>query len=173
METIIETINYHENDFNNIKLLLTNILDSLKDKYTIWFQARLKTSESLYEKIYTRNYTDINDVIGFRLIYPWTISLHDIANILQGYNELNIFNKILTERNKVIYLYGKTESNNIFEIQLWPTIIYTCFEFEHDKIYKPKQPVTFEQLTTAQYVRDKEHELQDILDKTMLVPYLS
>jgi ppGpp synthetase/RelA/SpoT-type nucleotidyltranferase len=173
METITNTIKNHENDFNTVKSSLTNILNSIKDKYIVWFQARLKSPESLYEKIYKRNYSlaDINDIIAFRIIYPWTKSLHEIADILKTYKELYIYKTKITEQNKVIYLYGKTESNNNFEIQLWPTLIYTCFEFEHNKIYKPKQPPTTEQLESAQYVRSKEHALQNIIDQSILVPY--
>lgn len=58
-----------------------------------------------------------------------------------------------------------------YEIQLWPTIIYTCFEYEHDKIYKPKEPVTDKQRNNSCYVREKEHELQEYLDDNVLVPY--
>ena len=164
-------INNHKYDYDHLNETIKSILDELKIKYVVWFQSRLKTKESLYEKKYIRNKHQINDIIGFRIIYPWTVGLYDIASVLEKQESLHIHSKKITENQKIIYLYGKTSIDTTYEIQLWPTIIYTCFEYEHDKIYKPIDLITRKQQTNANNVRIKEHELQDIIDANVLVPY--
>jgi len=173
MESIKELIDKHQSDYNTLNNTIQNIITEIKDKYVVWFQSRLKSVDSLYEKIHVRNISieKINDIIGFRIIYPWTKQLYEIADILQNDKYLNIQSRIIYEDGKVIYLYGKTSIDTIYEIQLWPTIIYTCFEYEHDKIYKPKEPITDKQRENAIYVRKKEQALQEYLDSYVLVPY--
>lgn len=174
MDTIAECQNYinqHQPIYEQLHHILKGILDEHKDKYIVWFQSRLKKAESLYEKINVRKINTLNDIIGFRIIYPWSDGLYNIANILEQSSCLNIYDKKITENNKVIYLFGKTSLETTYEIQLWPTIIYTCFEYEHDKIYKPKYNPTDVQITNSNYVRIMEHQLQDIIDQHRLVPY--
>ena len=170
-QEIKKLINDHKHDYNILTEQITNVLDELKTKYVVWFQSRLKTKESLYEKKYVRDRHQINDIIGFRIIYPWTRGLHEIADILEKKESLHISSRKTTTNEKIIYLYGKTSINTTYEIQLWPTIIYTCFEYEHDKIYKPIETITQKQRENANYVRIKECELQDIIDAHVLVPY--
>jgi len=166
-----DEINNHSHDYHILNEIIQNILDELKTKYVVWFQSRLKTKESLYEKKYIRKKHQINDIIGFRIIYPWAVGLYEIASILEKQESLHIYSKKITENQKIIYLYGKTSIDTTYEIQLWPTILYTCFEYEHDKIYKPMNSITQKQQINANNVRIKEHELQDIIDATVLVPY--
>ena len=156
--------------YKKLKKIIKNILNEIKDTYTVWFQSRLKSEESINEKLLVRN-QQLNDIIGFRLIYPWTSDLYILADILCKHKELDIIETKTSEEHKVIHMYGKTQSGDIYEIQLWPTIIYTCFEYEHDKIYKPKTTPTTKQLENSLSVRQHEHTLQNIVDVNRLVPY--
>ncbi|QKF94622.1 nucleotidyltransferase relA/spot protein [Fadolivirus algeromassiliense] len=162
--------NKQEEEYYRLKGIIKNILNDVKETYTVWFQSRLKSEESIREKVQVRK-KELDDVIGFRLIYPWTDGLYELSDILQKHTDLNIFEVKSFEKGKVIYLYGKTNQDDTYEIQLWPTIIYTCFEYEHDKIYKPKIPPTKLQLENSNKVREKEHILQNQIDENRLVPY--
>lgn len=159
-----------QDEYKRLKSIMKNILNNIKNDYVVWFQSRLKSEESIREKVYDRK-KPLDDVIGFRFIYPWTDGLYELSSILQKYRELDIFEVKFAEKGKVIYMFGKTKLNDIYEIQLWPTIIYTCFEYEHDKIYKPKIKQTNTQLENSLKIRDQEHKLQNIIDKYPLVPY--
>ncbi|AYV77625.1 MAG: hypothetical protein Dasosvirus14_3 [Dasosvirus sp.] len=164
----------HKNDYQRLHIAIENKLKELKDKYNVWFQSRLKSKQSIiekYSKDQTFSYKELKDVIGFRIVYPWTKGLHDLANILTDIKELKIFSKKTIENDKVIYLFGQTSINTIYEIQFWPTIMYTCFEFEHDKVYKPKKELTEKQIEQTFMLRKNEHSLQDYIDKNILVPY--
>lgn len=161
-----------EREYKRLKNIIKSILHEIKDTYVIWFQSRLKTEESIKEKTQIRK-KELNDVIGFRFIYPWTNGLYEISKILQNHKELHIFETKITEEEKVIYMYGKTIFNETYEIQLWPTIIYTCFEYEHDKIYKQKIIPTDKQIQNSIKVRKDEHTLQNLIDRCELVPYES
>ena len=170
-----EIINAHREEYIRLKKLLKKILHGIKDKYTIWFQHRLKTRESLCEKITNRR-KEANDIIGFRIIYPWSDGLYEIAKLLSKEPGLNIESTEYWENNKIIYLYGITSLDTKYEIQLWPTIMYTCFEYEHDKVYKPHPEYTIPAIRKnldkkALCVRKKQLEIQNYLDANVLVPY--
>ena len=169
--SITNMIDKHKPCFDLLSGIIQDILEGIKDKYIVWFQSRLKSVDSLNDKINIRCIKEIKDIIGFRIIYPWTSGLYKIADLLESIKELRIYSKKIRENNKVIYLYGKTDLETTYEIQLWPTIIYTCFEYEHDKIYKPKNIITDTQKENSNNVRIKEHVLQEYLDCNELVPY--
>lgn len=50
------------------------------------------------------------------------------------------------------------------EVQLWPIALHTCFESEHDTVYKAKTILTQEQVTESEILRKKEHDLQSLID---------
>lgn len=162
-------------DYDYLKSEMEKVLLLVKDKYpALWFQSRLKSVESLFDKVNKRkveSLDQVSDIIGFRFIYPWTMHLFEIAHILTQMPSLAIIDKKITERDKVIYLFGYGPSHMPYEVQLWPTLIYTCFEFEHDRIYKPQTQPSDLQRFQAQFVREQEHILQDYLDQHVLVPY--
>ncbi len=142
----------------------------LKRGYPIEYHYRLKSADSIEEKL--KSHKDLDDIIGFRITHPWTVNLHQIKDLIRAhFVELNIYKEVITENNRVIYLFGLTYTGNIFEIQFWPSLIYTCFEYEHDLIYKGKN-ITPALQVKSESLRIKQHQLQDIIDKSILVPYL-
>jgi hypothetical protein len=154
------------NEFDALKALI----DKNISKYKIWLQGRIKTLESACRKMEGRNIQfvqSIDDIIGFRIIYPWSTKLVEIANILEADKTLQIFKRRVTERGKVIYLYGKY-CGLTYEIQLWPTIMYHCFEEEHEVIYKGKN-ITNNVIEASLKLRDDEHRLQNIIDSNKLL----
>jgi len=109
----------------------------------------------------------LNDIIGFRLTNPWTKNIHLIANEITS--RLNIISSLVTEKGRVIYLFGETDQGHAYEIQLWTSMMYHCFEFEHDRVYKSKGLLSDEQKKKSALVRDHEHKLQDIIDENVIV----
>jgi hypothetical protein len=161
IEKLLHLANKEFNDLQ--KLIKTHT-----SKYNIWLQNRIKTKDSIHHKLKSNllELNDLNDVIGFRIIYPWTATLHEIANELESIKELNIFKKVITENNKVIYLFGRF-NDIVYEIQFWPSLIYHCFEHEHDNVYKGTS-MTKETIQKSLDLRKAEHELQDIIDNNKL-----
>ncbi len=142
----------------------------LKNGYPIEYHYRLKSVNGIEEKLKANKQLD--DIIGFRITHPWTKNLHQIKDLIRNnFPELNITKEMITEKNRVIYLFGQTKAGHLFEIQLWPSLIYTCFEYEHDLIYKGKN-ITPALQVKSESLRIKQHQLQDIIDKSILVPYL-
>ena len=160
----------HKSDYCDMILIFPNIQKQLYDiGYTIEYHHRLKSNSSINENI--NNGLEIRDIIGFRITNPWTVHLHTISNFIITSSELNIIDKIVTEKGRVIHLYGKTKNDNWFEIQLWTSLIYHCFEYEHDKIYKNNN-ITKQMQQKSNELRKKQHQLQDIIDENVLIPYV-
>jgi len=67
-------------------------------------------------------YYNLNDIMSFDIINPWTLNLQRISDILLNIPQLNIKKVIKTPTH--IKLIGINEVNNPYEIRLWTTIIY-------------------------------------------------
>jgi ppGpp synthetase/RelA/SpoT-type nucleotidyltranferase len=150
--------------------IITDHLPTLKQgRGTIYVEKRLKTANSLYEKIKIRGKREgIIDGIGIRFIHLWTNQLSLIADQLVSYVKHHVHLKCISERGRVIHLvFYPTSGSNVFkpiEVQLWPIALHTCFESEHDTIYKARIAPTQEQLAESRILRQKEHELQSLID---------
>ena len=165
---------------DSFKFVLDLIPELKKSVKTIYCEHRLKTVESLHEKINKRMKREgINDVIGIRLIHVWTSQLFIIANsliqLLQSNNCIVIDN--ISERGSVIHLFIYSLTFNTFiEIQLWPAILHICFESEHNTMYKPKNKnnTTDKDIENSKRLRENEHNLQNLIDQSeSLFPFLS
>lgn len=152
-------------EYKKLKKIIKTILDHHKYKETVWFQSRLKTEESIREK--ESDNRELNDVIGFRLIHLYTPIINELVNILKRTEDLKIFKENVSEAGKVIYLYGKTSSDDIYEIQLWTTIIYTSLKCEHEKIYKSQKSVSPRQLGISLKLKEDQHVMQTIIDNSL------
>lgn len=145
---------------------LTKFINIISSEYPVLVQHRLKSSESInnnvLDKILSPNH--ISDIIGIRIIYVWTKGLHAITEKIINQNVFHVVRTEFREKNKVIYLHCITNQNLPLEIQMWPTIMYTCFEYEHDKLYKPVPNCSYTS-EQGKIVLEKEHQLQDIVDR--------
>lgn len=65
---------------------------------------------------------DMNDIISFVIINPWTHNLKKLAAILIQSERLDIFNKI--EKEGTIHLIGKTNIGTSYEILLMTSIVH-------------------------------------------------
>jgi ppGpp synthetase/RelA/SpoT-type nucleotidyltranferase len=125
--------------------------------------SRIKSRNSIYEKIHQRRCANVDDILGFRITHPFTANLERIANAICSI--LPIRRKIIAERGRVMYLLGHyvhVASRTVvpFEIQLWTSILYTVFATEHDSVYKPKQSISTSLSTTPDC--NKDTKLNDV-----------
>lgn len=65
---------------------------------------------------------DMNDIISFCIVNPWSKNLNEIAKVLKYDPRLRI--RHIKSYDKMIHLIGTTELGTMFEIKLWPTIMY-------------------------------------------------
>ena len=113
----------------------------------------------------------IKDIIGFRFVHPWSDNLKILSSLLESNNILHVVDKKFKENNKIIYLYGITDHHIYYEIQLWPSILYHCFQYEYPIIYKSLLPISDIVQTKSQKLRSQQSQLQNTIDQNCLVPY--
>ncbi|AYV83412.1 MAG: hypothetical protein Hyperionvirus6_93 [Hyperionvirus sp.] len=155
-----------EENHDSIKALIE---ENVKP-WNVWLQSRIKSETSIVNKSFLclQEPESFDDVLGFRIIYPWTKTLYDISRTLEETKRLNITQKRINEYGKVLYLFGIINDVK-YEIQFWPTIMYICFETEHRHIYKKVDPLTEDELVESSSLRENEHRLQDIIDANYLL----
>jgi len=118
----------NENNYYDIKKYLKEKLDKLN--YVIDFYPRILSGEETkeiffnrvmyYGKRFTLKY-QMNDIICFHIVNPYTSNLEEIGDILCKDYNLHIQKKY---KNHIIQLIGKTSQNITYEICLWPSLIY-------------------------------------------------
>ncbi|VBB18536.1 hypothetical protein YASMINEVIRUS_999 [Yasminevirus sp. GU-2018] len=89
------------------------------------FDRVIKGNEAMIEKNITtgfRTVYNMNDIISFVVINPWTHNLKVLADRLIRTERLNIFNKI--EKEGVIQLVGRTDIGTSYEILLMTSVVH-------------------------------------------------
>jgi hypothetical protein len=82
--------------------------------------------ESMFDRVemYGQRFSlsyNMNDVIGYHIVNPWSKNLEEIANILSSNKRLRIQRS--EKKNGIIRLIGLTDLSTNYEIVLWPTIL--------------------------------------------------
>jgi hypothetical protein len=94
------------------------------------FEPVLLSGEKIKEFIFNRveNYgeqftlfNNLNDVVSYHIINPWTKNLKEMAKLLSKNKCLRIV--LQDESNGIIKLIGETDISTNYEIVLWPTIL--------------------------------------------------
>lgn len=128
-------------------------------------EKRVKTAASLLNNFKHRHRYISSDIIGFRIVHPFTKALFEIARSLC--QELPVLSQHVSERARVIHLV-LAHDLCVFEIQLWPSVLHSCFLAEHDTIYKPadnnQSPSQYE-LEKSATIRNQQHIVQNLIDK--------
>jgi len=112
----------------------------------------------------------VQDLIGIRVITTWTEDTHKIAKFLHS-SFGSVHHLESSERDKVMYLHT-TDSvlGASIEIQVWPSLVYAGFAYDHDRIYKPAKTITEQEMTEAKERRQGQHAAQDAIDKLRFLP---
>jgi hypothetical protein len=72
---------------------------------------------------------DMNDIINFIIVNPWTNNLLELEKHLINHNNLNIFNRI--EKNNIIHLVGRTSIGTTYEIILISSVLNNWMEWRY------------------------------------------
>lgn len=119
----------HENAFIDLRKKIKHDLD--KWKFIVEFNPLIVNSLTLKNNIFDRvmiygkrfnlSY-QMNDIISFHIINPWSENINDIAFVLESNVSLRIAKRIKTYG--MITLIGMTDLSTTYEICIWPTILY-------------------------------------------------
>jgi len=88
----------------------------------------------------------MTDVIEIQIINPWSRNLNEIAQLLKSNPDFQIFD-LRKKHEKGIVLLGHTRVNSIYEIQLWPTIIYQWINWKEERVYIAGSPKHLETIS--------------------------
>ena len=106
-----------------------------------------------------RTVYNMNDIISFRIINPWSKNLEDIAMILMQSDRLRIFKRI--DKNTIIQLIGRTDIGTSYEIILVPSILSNWMDW---RILNPGLSITHHQSTLKNCIKT-----QKIIDTTPIL----
>lgn len=128
-------VSMHVDSYHKIRKIIKDYLDV--GGYIYEYDTRLATPEELKDITFDRiirnqRFTlthNMNDIINISISNPWTQNVKMMANYLKNIKELRI-KYIKIYDNKVYHLIGKTDLGTIYEIKLWPTLIYNWAKWQ-------------------------------------------
>jgi hypothetical protein len=147
----VKLVEFHKEPFFFLRDHIKSLLDTVKvviefkpvlmhpqQVKTTMFNRVLKGKRDMIDKNSTtgfRTVDDMNDIINFTIINPWTKNLSEIEKRLMRSDRLRIFNRI--EKNGIIHLIGRTDLDTTFEIILTTSIMDNWMEWRRVNIDKP------------------------------------
>jgi len=150
----------------NYKDLYTHIQDLLNDHlYITEFKGRLLSGDDIKETMFNRVkrndlqfrlYNNLDDIISFQIINPWTSNCVNISKMLIKKYDLRIIKNEVV--NKIICLTGETTVGTTYEIKIIPTIMFQLIEW--NKLHPNVNKTNLDTLM-PQYIK-----LQDTIDRT-------
>lgn len=81
---------------------------------------------------------DMNDIISFTIINPWTHNLKEMEIHLANQSRLNLFKKINDPKSGITHMIGRTDIGTTYEIILCPSIIYNMMKWKWINNPSPK-----------------------------------
>jgi hypothetical protein len=156
-------------NFEQFNRLQPIIKDILKENLFIFeMKSLLMTQEELKHTMFDRVkrndvkfrlFNNLNDIICFHLVNPWTKNCMELSKILIQHPDLRIVKKNVI--NRAICLVGEMATGTTFQIIVMPTLIDQFLEWK--KIHRG---------TSSQTVSDmliQSTKLQDTIDATMII----
>jgi hypothetical protein len=152
-----EAFQYPQLDWYKLILFQKDIFIKLKNiikkvlhdaEFIAEFDCHIMTPDELKNTMFDRVliYGDrfrltynLNDVIGFHIINPWTKNLREMYYILKSIPELKIRKHLYSDG--VIRIIGETDLSTTYEIVLWPTLIaqYGKWTLKHPNMSKEQK----------------------------------
>jgi len=128
-------ISDHIDNYKNLHKKIKNILND----YLIiaQYDGHLMTPEEIKNSMFNRVkrndaafrlYNNLNDIICFKIINPWTDNCVEISKILMKISDLKINKHYVV--NKAIYLIGETDLSTTYQIIIMPTMINQFIEWK-------------------------------------------
>jgi hypothetical protein len=123
-------VSIHVDQMQEFDKIIRSDIDA--NKFSAEIHPRLMNSTLLKNTMFNRvkiggerfrlNY-NLNDIISFHIVNPWSINCRRIADILLNNIDLRLFKQY--NDNGVIHLIGKTgTAGSTYEIVIWPSLIY-------------------------------------------------
>jgi len=133
---------YHIDIYQYIKNLVMDVIK--KTNITVQLKPQLLKPEEIKNKMFDRvaynvahssGYSndfrlvyDMNDIVSFSIVNPWTKNLDDIETYLVNNERLAIFK--INKKNSITHLIGKTTIGSTYEILLIPSMIAHWIEWK-------------------------------------------
>lgn len=134
-----QLVDFHKDVFFALKARIQDTINY--SRLTVDFKAKLMTPDQTKDKMFERvlkgqemiktneedSYQgfriiyDMNDIVSFTIVNPWTKNLEEMEKHLLEYSRLNIFRKIT--KNNITHLIGRTDIGTTYEIILVPSIL--------------------------------------------------
>jgi hypothetical protein len=139
----VQLVDYHKDAYLALKQYIHEIID--QSELTVQIKCQLMTPENAKNKMFDRVIKghlqmnenndmsgfrlplDMNDIISFSIVNPWTKNLRELERHLVRTSRLNIFNRL--EKNGTVHLIGRTDIGTTYEILLVPTIVNNWMEW--------------------------------------------
>jgi hypothetical protein len=149
-----QLVDYHKDPYIFLKKYIQTILDHVD--IMVQFKSQILNPEQTKNKMFDRVHKgqislsenddcsnfrtvyDMNDIISFTIVNPWTKNLNEIELHLMKNARLNIFNRI--EKNNIVHLVGRTDIGTTYEILLLPSILNNWMEWRQKHLdFAPSQ----------------------------------
>ena len=130
---------YHKDNYLSLRNMISDLI--AHTKIAVDFVPNLLTPDQIKNKMFDRvikgQYgqnnsfrlvNDMNDIINFAIINPWSSNLKEMEQFLIRESRLEIIRKI--EKNKITHLIGKTDIGTTYEIVLMPSVIYNWYKWK-------------------------------------------
>lgn len=153
-------------NFKNLQKTIKNILSD--NMFIFEMKSILMTPEQLKNTMFDRVkrddakfrlFNNLNDIVCFQLINPWTKNCIELSKILIKTSSLRIVKQYVV--NKAIYLVGETATGNTFQIIIMPTIISQFIE------WKEIHPSATQQV--LENMLSNITKLQTVVDKALVI----
>lgn len=140
-----QLVDFHADSFQFLK---AQVMGIIKDaRMAVQLKAQIMTPEQAKNKMFERVMKgqetmnedssmsgfrpvyDMNDIISFCIVSPWTRNLKELENRLLRHSRLNLFNRI--EKDYIVHLVGRTDIGTSYEIVLAPTLLNNWLEWKN------------------------------------------
>jgi hypothetical protein len=154
-------VSIHKDAFYDIDIILKDII--AKQKYIVEYEKKIMTGDEVKNIMFNRVITsgkrfnlsyNLNDVIGFHIINPWTKNLWEISEKLSNIPQLQIKKKFMNDG--IIKLIGLTDFGTTYEITLWPTLLsnWARWIYKHPNLLPQTKKDSYKQIKVLQQLTD-------------------
>jgi hypothetical protein len=140
------------NDYLVIAELKCHLMTADELKYSMF--NRIKRNDAAF-----RLYNNLNDIICFKIINPWTFNCIEISKKLIQVAELRIIKHFVV--NKALYLIGETPLGTTYQIIVMSTLINQFIE------WKKLHPEASQ--NSLSNMLNQSIEMQNVIDKNIIV----